>query len=139
MYCNKQIPDDEEAAKYIKPPGWPKKNKLIGSQYEFARCHLIARQLGGAGKRDAGRDNLVTCYQKPVNNEYMKEIENDIRAAVEDGQNIGYTVIPEYDSDQSDKPDRIRMIAISGENDGLHVNACFLNQPVVQTNYGQNC
>jgi hypothetical protein len=76
-----------DALRSIKPPGF------LGGGANQARGHLIAKQLGGAGN-DAR--NLVTLYQNPVNSPIMRGFENQVRAAVEAGERIRYTVTPIY-------------------------------------------
>jgi hypothetical protein len=76
-----------DALRSIKPPGF------LGGSANQARGHLIAKQLGGAG--DDVR-NLVTLYQNPVNSPIMRGFENQVRAAVEAGERVRYTVTPVY-------------------------------------------
>lgn len=74
------------ASQSITPPGY-----VVDSG--FARGHLIGRQLGGSGN-EAG--NLVTMFQNPANHPVMSGIEGQVRAAVQAGQTVNYSVVPIY-------------------------------------------
>ena len=69
------------------PPGF------AGKAAGHARGHLIGRQLGGSGS-DAR--NVVTLFQRPANSPVMRGFENRVRAAVEAGETVRYTVVPIY-------------------------------------------
>lgn len=69
------------------PPGFG------GQAAGHARGHLIARQLGGSGRDPR---NLVTLFQRPTNSPAMRGFENAVRAAVERGEVVRYTVQPIY-------------------------------------------
>lgn len=69
------------------PPGFG------GQAAGHARGHLIARQLGGSGRDPR---NLVTLFQRPANSPAMRGFENAVRAAVERGEVVRYTVQPIY-------------------------------------------
>lgn len=75
------------AAKSIRPPGFQ------GQAAGQARGHLLGRQLGGSGTEVR---NLVTLQQNPVNSPVMRGFENQIRAAVEEGQVFRGSFTPVY-------------------------------------------
>jgi hypothetical protein len=58
-----------KASRRIQPPGYV-------SERGLARGHLIARQLGGSGRK---RQNLVTLLQNPVNSPFMSGFEDMIK------------------------------------------------------------
>jgi hypothetical protein len=74
------------ASQSIIPPGYV-------TDSDFARGHLIGRQLGGSGT-DAR--NLVTIFQNPANTPVMSGFEGQVRAAVQSGQTVNYSVVPVY-------------------------------------------
>jgi hypothetical protein len=79
------------ASSSIRPPGFdqlPVQNR--------ARGHLLGRQLGGSGSDPR---NLVTMEQTPANSPVMRDFENQVRAAVENGQTVEYSATPIYDGD----------------------------------------
>ena len=61
--------------------------------YNEARGHLLGAQLGGSG--DVA-ENLVTLQQNPATSPIMRGFENQVRAAVEGGQTVNYSVTPIY-------------------------------------------
>ncbi|MFE5774149.1 putative T7SS-secreted protein [Streptomyces sp. NPDC056485] len=67
------------------PPGWQK-----GKGYN--RAHLLGAQLGGSNFDPA---NFVTMHRY-ANSPVMRHIENEVRAAVESGETIQYSVTPRY-------------------------------------------
>lgn len=71
----------------VDPPG------LGGQAAGHARGHLIGRQLGGSGTDPR---NVVTLFQRPANSPVMRGFENRVRAAVEAGETVRYTVQPIY-------------------------------------------
>ena len=71
----------------IRPPGF------LGGAAGQARGHLLGNQLGGSG---ADPRNLITIFQNPANSPAMRGVENQIRALVEQGQVVDYSVIPIY-------------------------------------------
>jgi RHS repeat-associated protein len=75
------------AARSITPPGFG------GGEVGHARGHLLGNQLGGSGSDPR---NLVTIFQNPANSPVMRGYENQIRAALESGQVVDYTVTPIY-------------------------------------------
>ncbi|MEV4333325.1 DNA/RNA non-specific endonuclease, partial [Streptomyces sp. NPDC049597] len=68
------------------PPGWQKDKG-------YNRAHLLGAQLGGSNYNPA---NFVTMHSY-ANSPVMRHIENQIRAAVEAGETIQYSVTPRYD------------------------------------------
>ncbi|MFK0259124.1 DNA/RNA non-specific endonuclease [Streptomyces sp. NPDC090445] len=66
------------------PPGWQK-----GQGYN--RAHLLGAQLGGSNWDPA---NFVTMHAY-ANSPVMRHIENRVRAAVEGGETIQYSVTPD--------------------------------------------
>ena len=104
------------ASRGIRPPGFQ------GGAANHARGHLIARQLGGAG--DDAR-NLVTLYQNPVNSPIMRGFENQVRAAVEAGQTVRYTVTPIYRGTEAIP----RAVTLSARGSrGLRLDVTVLNR-----------
>ena len=72
----------------IIPPGY---QPTIGNL--FARGHLLAKLLGGAGDVP---QNLVTLYQRAVNSGAMSTFEKQVANAVDAGKTIYYQVVPIY-------------------------------------------
>ncbi|MFF4248992.1 putative T7SS-secreted protein [Streptomyces sp. NPDC001822] len=72
------------------PPGWQKDKG-------YNRAHLLGAQLGGSNYDPA---NFVTMHSY-ANSPVMRHIENQVRAAVESGETIQYSVTPRYNG--SDK------------------------------------
>lgn len=73
----------------IRPPGFTG-GMPIGNQ---ARGHLLGNQLGGSGDIP---QNLVTLTHNPTNSPVMGGFENQIRAAVENGEVVQLSVTPIY-------------------------------------------
>ncbi|QNE78371.1 type IV secretion protein Rhs [Streptomyces finlayi] len=67
------------------PPGWEKDKG-------YNRAHLLGAQLGGSNYNPA---NFVTMHAY-ANSPVMRHMENQIRAAVESGETIQYSVTPKY-------------------------------------------
>ncbi|MFK0117201.1 DUF6531 domain-containing protein [Streptomyces sp. NPDC090994] len=68
------------------PPGWEKDKG-------YNRAHLLGAQLGGS---NFDARNFVTMHAY-ANSPVMRHIENQVRAAVEKGEIIQYSVTPVYD------------------------------------------
>ena len=100
----------------IKPPGW------VDGARNQARGHLIARALGGSGT-DAR--NLVKLYQNPVNSPIMRDFEAQVRAAVQAGQRVRYTVRPIYNGSEA-VPRAITMSARG--SGGFRLDVSVLNR-----------
>ncbi|MEU7730182.1 SpvB/TcaC N-terminal domain-containing protein [Streptomyces sp. NPDC040724] len=71
---------------------WVKPSGFAGEQAEHVRGHLIGRQLGGTGRDPR---NLATLYEY-ANSPVMVKYENAVRAALDAGQSVKYTVVPLY-------------------------------------------
>ncbi|MFD7233609.1 putative T7SS-secreted protein [Streptomyces sp. NPDC059881] len=67
------------------PPGWE-------TDKGYNRAHLLGAQLGGSNYNPA---NFVTMHAY-ANSPVMRHIENQVRAAVESGETIQYSVTPRY-------------------------------------------
>ncbi|MFE7590087.1 polymorphic toxin-type HINT domain-containing protein [Kitasatospora sp. NPDC057512] len=105
----------------LRPSGW----RGNGNTYNEARGHLIAGRLGGAGKRNGARENLVTLTQDPVNSPWMRDyIEQPVFDAVKDGEVVQYSVTAHYDGD-SLVPYELRMEAVG--NQGFSMSAWLSN------------
>jgi hypothetical protein len=106
------------ASSSIRPPDFdqlPVQNR--------ARGHLLARQLGGSGSDPR---NLVTMEQTPANSPVMRDFENQVRAAVEDGQTVDYSATPIYDGDNPIP----QGITLQGKGSGgFNLNTTVLNPP----------
>ena len=68
------------------PPGWQ-------SGQGYNRSHLLGAQLGGSNRDPR---NFVTMHRY-ANTPIMRDIENQVRAAVDRGETIQYSVTPIYD------------------------------------------
>ncbi|MFI9105869.1 LamG-like jellyroll fold domain-containing protein [Streptomyces fildesensis] len=89
-----------------------------------AALHLIGNQMGGA--RDTLR-NFVAGYQNPANSPHMRELENDITAAVRGGQNVRLGVLPVYGGSDPAIPSEIKMYAVG--DGGYHLDCTVYNRP----------
>ncbi|MFC4337011.1 DNA/RNA non-specific endonuclease [Salininema proteolyticum] len=113
------------------PWDWPKSNAVTGKNQEiFARCHLVARQLGGRNITD----NLVTCLQMPMNSPVMSGFEGDIRKLVKE-TDVLYISIPVYKGPAAPRREKslsaIHVIAIA--KNGTFLNRCFINRIIADT------
>jgi len=89
--------------------------------FNEARGHLLGAQLGGSGDIT---ENLVTLQQNPANSPIMRGFENQVRAAVEGGQTVNYSVTPIYNGSNLVP----RGITIMGtESDGFSLGVSVLN------------
>ncbi|RST08866.1 hypothetical protein EF910_01140 [Streptomyces sp. WAC07149] len=112
----------QDAQTFARPyaaPGTP-------APYGLARCHLIARILGGKGQtEDGGQSNLVPCWQVGMNTgtPSMRTFETDVKNAV-DAATMGpddavyYQVTPLYKDDASTIPTGVTMSAAIQRADG---------------------
>jgi hypothetical protein len=107
---------------YEDPPGFISGKPPHG----HARGHLLGRQLGGAGRGEEGKRNLVTLYHIPVNTPIMRGYENRVRKAVEAGEAVEYSVIPIYRGIQ-DMPIAVTLHAKGSK--GFFVAITILNIP----------
>ena len=73
-----------------KPPGYD-------SSKGHAKGHLLGKQFGGSGKRP---ENIVTLIHDPVNTPKMRDEENKIKSAVDNGEIIHYRITPIYSGNQ---------------------------------------
>lgn len=108
----------------VNPWDWPATHTRDGKRWPTARCHLVARDLGGSGLAD----NLVTCPQERMNNSNMKPFEQYVKSQVNGGKDVVYISVPQYNTVQ---PDVSRLPALSGIQvialgaDGSFWTACF--------------
>ena len=109
-----------QASQYIEPPGW----SGDGNLFNEARGHLQANMLGGSG-RDSR--NLVTLEDKPLNNRWMKLVENEVYRHVKDVEPVLYQVVPEYKGTNL-APIRIHIQAIGLQTEWKR-NAILYNAP----------
>ncbi|MGW1198040.1 DNA/RNA non-specific endonuclease [Streptomyces sp. NPDC002536] len=93
----------------------------------LARCHLIARSLGGKGQDDdGGLNNLVPCWQVGMNTgpNNMWTFEKQVKDTVEDPAKVGpddavfYMVTPLYRDKNSTIPTGVTMSAAIQRADG---------------------
>ncbi|BBA36824.1 Rhs-family protein [Methylocaldum marinum] len=100
----------------ILPPGYVTDSGM-------ARGHLLGAQLGGSG--DDVR-NLVTIQQTPANSPVMRGFENQVRAAVEGGQNVNLQVTPVY---QGNNPIPCGITMCASGSGGFNLDVTILNPP----------
>lgn len=124
----KPLDDGSEAGGDI--TGWQDAQLTAGgtpTQTGLARCHLIAKVLGGKGKRtDGGPANLVPCWQKGMNTgtPSMRSYEDIAHKAILDDHLIGpndavfYEVTPMYRQSDSTIPHGVTMKARIERADG---------------------
>lgn len=107
----------------------------------LARCHLIARVLGGGGLvRDGGPANLVPCWQVGMNTgtPSMRSYEDLAHKAIMNDEIVGpndailYQVTPEYQQSDSTIPYRVTMSATIQRADGT-TRPLFPDIPVTNT------
>lgn len=116
------------------PWAWPNTNQELAPKvYEFARCHLIGRQLGGKGIGNPG--NLVTCLQFPTNSPVMSGFEGQVAAKVA-GQHVSYSVVPVYGADDAPLTG-IRLLAIG--RSGYFLDVCIPNDTFRAVVFNGNC
>ncbi|MFY1577486.1 DNRLRE domain-containing protein [Verrucosispora sp. WMMD703] len=84
-------------------------------------CHLLAKQLGGSGTDSR---NLATCSRTAnaaqfgaVPGQNMAFYENQVKAAVDSGQNVRYSVVPHYSGSRT-VPSYFRLTAVGTYADG---------------------
>ncbi|MGW2255195.1 RHS repeat-associated core domain-containing protein [Kitasatospora sp. NPDC001660] len=86
----------------------------------LARCHFIAREVGGLGKPE----NLAPCFQSGVNTTRygMRDFEqNVVGKALKDNMVVNYMVDPIYNSPSSKIPMGFFMIAVGETPDGRRI------------------
>ncbi len=87
---------------YLRPPGYEEIESQPGQRANNG--HLVPNLGGGSGK---DLRNLVAQYRY-VNSPYIRDtIEKDIRAGLESGKRVTFTVVPHYDNSGSGIPARI--------------------------------
>lgn len=90
---DKSMLDKGRPAGNARPAGWPGN----GTHYNVGRGHLLAERLGGRPMRKRG---IVTMTQEPTNSPIMRDmIEDVIYRAVDAGEVVQYSVIPQYVGD----------------------------------------
>ncbi|WP_395297010.1 LamG-like jellyroll fold domain-containing protein [Kitasatospora hibisci] len=85
----------------------------------LARCHFIARELGGSG---TNRKNLAPCFQQGTNTGEMdsfREFEKHVGDVMREGQIVDYTVIPLYNAPTSTIPFGFSLAAYSQHRNGV--------------------
>ncbi|MGW4651372.1 DNA/RNA non-specific endonuclease [Kitasatospora sp. NPDC004289] len=97
--------------------GW-EDAKLQSAYGTLARCHLIARQLGGRGSNQGDWNNLVPCYQQGLNTKGISMVtyENRVQTTVStlgrgSGSAVYYQVTPRYLHDDSTIPTSVTLTA----------------------------
>ncbi|MEU9879143.1 DNRLRE domain-containing protein [Streptomyces phaeochromogenes] len=104
----------------IYPPGyqWAKKTAgFLGAspRVNINACHLLGKQLGGSG---TDLKNLATCSKQANDTGIsMRTYEDQVRAAVEAGQDVLYTVTPMYGGNRT-VPVGFQMSAYGTNPDG---------------------
>jgi DNA/RNA non-specific endonuclease len=90
---------------------------------------LLGKQLGGSGDV---YQNLVTLFQNDANHPNMSGVEAKVRAAIEGGQTVEYTVTPIYEG-TSQAPARVHIRAVgtlaNGAGDALNLEVTIENVP----------
>jgi hypothetical protein len=105
----KPIPKGSGPQNTIRPPGF-----VSGKAPHYHhRGHLLGRQLGGVGHGDDGKKNLVTLYRH-ANTPIMRAFENRVRATIEKGEAVRYTVVPSYNETQ-EMPVAVTMRAVGSK------------------------
>ncbi|WP_433497604.1 LamG-like jellyroll fold domain-containing protein [Sphaerimonospora sp. CA-214678] len=138
VYCDGKIPALDRD-RPVDPFHWPSNNPWIAEkkQYQYARCHIIGRQLGGPSKN---QNNIVTCNQAPVNSPVMRGIENHVKGVIRSGQGQGrvviYTVTPKYEGTSTDL-DRFLMTA--SEDGSIFLDVCLHNDEYGTITSGNTC
>jgi hypothetical protein len=112
-----------DARRALIPPGYQTQEPTL------ARGHLLGKQLGGSGDVYT---NLVTLFQNNANHPTMSGVEAKVRAAVERGQVVQYSVTPIYEG-EARLPARIRIRArgtpVDGAGQGLDLDVTIENVP----------
>jgi DNA/RNA non-specific endonuclease len=112
-----------KASSELIPPGYQVQEPAL------ARGHLLGKQLGGSGDV---YQNLVTLFQNDANHPNMSGVEAKVRAAIEGGQTVEYTVTPIYEG-TSQAPARVHIRAVgtlaNGAGDALNLDVTIENVP----------
>jgi hypothetical protein len=90
------------------PPGW----QGNGDEFNEARGHLLAKQLGGSGRDPR---NLVTQTQKPSNSPQMRDFEDRVKRRVQGGEVVEYSAMPLYSAGAL-PPERILLSALGSRD-----------------------
>ncbi|MFF3215836.1 DNA/RNA non-specific endonuclease [Streptomyces sp. NPDC002886] len=97
--------------------GW-EDAKLRVAYGSLARCHLVAKQLGGRGSKQGDWNNLVPCYQLGLNTKGVSMVRYEQRVRKEvtklsrgSGLAVHYEVTPHYLHDDSTIPTSVTMTA----------------------------
>ncbi|RAY16691.1 hypothetical protein DPM19_00445 [Actinomadura craniellae] len=117
------FPLPDEATGKSRNPIYSKKR---GGGYKWARCHLRGDSLGGSGDL---LQNLVTCYQTPVNSPTMSKYEEDVARAVKRNQIVDYWSRPVSPA-TGGPPLYIRITARGRYRNGapgINFDVCILN------------
>ncbi|MFB7608614.1 LamG-like jellyroll fold domain-containing protein [Streptomyces gardneri] len=113
--------DAETGAKWLRPPSGFQEI-LVQDDWERARGHLIARQLGGSG---TDLRNLIPLHAA-ANSKVMAGIENKVTAAIaETRQSVRYEVTPVYRLKLSGVPEAVHIRAVGSA--GLDVDCYVMN------------
>ena len=105
------------ASPTIKPPGFE------GAGSNYARGHLLARMLGGAG--DDAR-NLITLFQRNANHPNMSSFERQVQTVVRNGETVNFRVIPTY-SGNNPMPTGVTLTARGSNSFNLDVSIPNVN------------
>ncbi|MFJ9554106.1 DNRLRE domain-containing protein [Nocardiopsis sp. NPDC101807] len=140
LFCSlSDLEGGSDAAKHIRPPGWPSRGQDPSSNYinergawEYQRGHLIGNQLGGSGTR---RENLVTMHAH-TNSPTMREYEDRVIRAVEASQVVVYQVTPVY---QSGRLDPVYIHLQAAGSGGLSFDVCLTNETRSTVLSGNHC
>ncbi|MFC8448136.1 LamG-like jellyroll fold domain-containing protein [Kitasatospora sp. NPDC057223] len=109
----------------VDPPGYNDALAYAG-KFDFprnpiARCHLIAREHGGAGDGPDAARNLVPCFQRTMNagpTDSMREFEFVVGDAMKAGQAVHEVVDPVYAKQSDTIPMGVWMTAVGTYDNG---------------------
>lgn len=93
------------------PAGW----QYLDGQRDWARGHLLGRQLGGNGR---DRRNLVKLYNK-ANSVIMEDYESIVRGRLDAGERVFYASIPMYEG-SNPVPDTVELYALGSRGSFSH-------------------
>ncbi|MEV4709573.1 DNA/RNA non-specific endonuclease [Actinoplanes sp. NPDC049316] len=115
---SENIKGGTETSTTVRPPGYNWAGRTVAflggtPPADVNNCHLLGKQLGGSG---TDLKNLATCSRQ-ANDPGMKSIENQVRAAVDAGQEVHYTVTPIYSGNRT-VPTGFHMTAYGTNPDG---------------------
>ncbi len=125
IYCDgRDVSGGRRPNPLIRPAGY-------GNGYrngkQLARCHLLARRLGGTGSDE---ENFVACYQQRLNGGTMKSAEGTVASHVARQHDVLYVVTPIYCQwNKADMPNGIYLQAVDWtEGDNYFMHRVFYNQ-----------